>query len=256
MTSNKGRRYLIFFISLYLALIFIPLLSATEYTFKTSVKGKYSLENYKWVFHQPEFIHYILRSFWISGLSVVVTLLLLIPLQTWLHISQSPIKNVIETISLLPLIIPVVAYAIGAQIAMPLFVQDTVFELPFLYAMLSLPYTYRAIEIGLDSIPIKTLYEASLITGASRGRTIMQVIVPNSRTAILASSALGFALCLGEFTLTSLLHWDTFPTWINDISQDSVLGAVTLSVISLVIPIVVIASVAVALTKKENANAQ
>jgi len=62
---------------------------------------------------------------------------------------------------------------------------------------------------------------------------------------------LGFALCIGEFTLTSLLHWDTFPTWINDVSQDSVLQAITLSVISLILPIFVIAGFAVSFKKEK-----
>lgn len=254
VNTFTGKRILFFTTAIYFALIFIPLISATEYTFKTSVKGSYSWNNYRWVFEQSEFTHYVLRSFWIAGLSVIVSLLILIPLQTWLAISQSKWRSFVEVVSLFPLIIPVVAFAIGAQVAMPLFVQDSVLELPFLYAMLSLPYTYRAIDIGLSAIPIKTLYEASMISGATWPKTILRVILPNTRTAVLASSALGFALCIGEFTLTSLLHWDTFPTWINDVSQDSVLGAITLSVISLLIPIVIIALFAFLLTKGKEKN--
>ena len=126
----------------------------------------------------------------------------------------------------------------------------SVFELPFLYAMLALPYTYRAIELGLDAIPLKTLYEAARITGGDLRSTILKIVIPNIKGSILASAALGFALCIGEFTLTSLLHWDTFPTWINDVSQDSILEAITLSVISLVIPILLIAGFAFAFTRE------
>jgi putative spermidine/putrescine transport system permease protein len=42
------------------------------------------------------------------------------------------------------------------------------------------------------------------------------------------------ALSLGEFTLTSLLHWDTFTTWVTTMSQSNILGAIALSVFSLV----------------------
>lgn len=235
---------------LYLAYIFIPLTAASEYTFKTSVQGKYSLDNYRSVFAEADFIYYILRSFWLSALSVLITLLLQIPLQTWLHIKQPKLKSVIETASLLPLIIPVVAFAIGAQVALPMFVQDSVLELPFLYSMLSLPYTYRAIDIGLSAVPLRTLYEAARISGGSWSRTISAAVIPNIRDAVLASAALGFALCIGEFTLTSLLHWDTFPTWINNVSQDSVLQAITLSVISLILPIFIITGFAVSFSKE------
>jgi len=246
---NKRVLYVISF--LYLAYIFIPLTAAGEYTFKTSVQGKYSLDNYRSVFLENDFFYYVLRSFWLSALSVFITLLFQIPLQTWLHIKQSKLKSVIETASLLPLIIPVVAFAIGAQVAMPMFVQDSVLELPFLYSMLSLPYTYRAIDIGLSAVPLRTLYEAARTSGGSWSKTISAAVIPNIRGAILAAAALGFALCIGEFTLTSLLHWDTFPTWINDVSQDSVLQAITLSVISLILPIFVIAGFAVSFKKEK-----
>ena len=42
------------------------------------------------------------------------------------------------------------------------------------------------------------------------------------------------ALSLGEFTLAVILHWDTFPTWIANISQGHILAAIALSVLSLV----------------------
>lgn len=252
--KSHGKPSLVVITGLYLAFIFIPLLSATEYSFKTNIKGQYTFANYRWVFDQPEFLHYIFRSVWLSALSVLVTLAFLIPLQTWLHITQSNWRRLVETVSLLPLIIPVVTLAIGAQVAMPMWVQDSVFELPFFYSMLSLPYTYRAIDIGLNSSPIKTFYEASRVNGGSWIKTIQWIVLPNIKNSVLAASALGFALCIGEFTLTSLLHWDTFPTWINDVSQDTVLGAITLSVISLVIPIILISIFAIAITKREKTH--
>jgi putative spermidine/putrescine transport system permease protein len=45
---------------------------------------------------------------------------------------------------------------------------------------------------------------------------------------------MAMALSLGEFTLATLMHFDTFPTWISDVAQDNVLGAISLSVFSLV----------------------
>lgn len=228
----------------YFVFVFTPLLSATEYTFKNGVKSKYSLANYRWVLDQPEFAHYILRSIWLSGLTILISLLLLIPLQIWLHIDGQKFRKSIDILSLFPLIIPVVVYAIGAQIAFPMFMQDSVLELPFLYSVLALPYTYRAIDIGLSSIPLKTYSEAALVSGANWAKTIGIVILPSIRNAILAAIALCFALSVGEFTITSLLHWDTFPTWINDVSQGNVLGAITLSVISLLVPISILTIVA------------
>jgi putative spermidine/putrescine transport system permease protein len=230
--------------------VFVPMLSALEFSLKTSVKSRHSFENYLWAFRQPEFLHYIVRSGWLSALTVVISLVLLVPLITWLHISNSKIRPIVDALSLMPLIIPVVAFAIGAQVSMPMFVQDTVLEIPFLYAMIALPYTYRSLDIGMSAYPIKILTEAARSTGADWVSTIRFVVLPVIRASVLAATALCFALSLGEFTLTSLLHWDTFPTWINDISQGNVIGAIALSMLSLVIPFLALAAFSIFMPEK------
>ena len=230
--------------------VFVPMLSALEFSMKTSISSQHSFENYLWAFRQPEFAHYIFRSGWISAVTVVISLLLLVPLIAWLHITDSKLRPVIDALSLMPLIIPVVAFAIGAQVSMPMFVQDTVFEIPFLYAMIALPYTYRSLDIGMSAFPIKVLTEAARSSGANWLSTIRFVVGPVIRSSILAATALCFALSLGEFTLTSLLHWDTFPTWINDISQGNVIGAIALSMLSLVIPFLALAAFSIFMPEK------
>ena len=162
---------------------------------------------------------------------------------TWLHVSKSPVRPVIDGISLLPLVIPVVAFAVGAQISFPEFVQNTVFELPFLYFVLSLPYAYRSLDIGLNSIPLKTITEAARSSGANWIKTISTVIIPVIRSSVMATIALTFALSIGEYTLTVLLHWDTFPTWVTYVAQDNILGAIAISMMSLIIPFLILTTI-------------
>jgi putative spermidine/putrescine transport system permease protein len=59
----------------------------------------------------------------------------------------------------------------------------------------------------------------------------------------MATVALTFALSLGEYTLTILLHWDTFPTWVTYVAQDNILGAIAISMMSLVIPFLFLAGI-------------
>jgi putative spermidine/putrescine transport system permease protein len=112
--------------------------------------------------------------------------------------------------------------------------------------IVSLPYTYRALDVGLSSIPLVTLVEASRASGGSMRQTLMFVIVPTIRSAVNGAIFLAVALSLGEFTLAVLLHWDTFPTWIANISQGHVLWAVSLSVMSLVGAWLIVLVVAIA----------
>ena len=220
--------------------VFIPMVSAFEYSIRTPLEGGYGWKHYLWAVSEPEFFHYIFRSMWLAAVTVLITVLVLVPTLTWLHVSKSVIRPYIDGLSLLPLVIPVVAFAVGAQIAFPEFVQDTVLELPFLYFVLALPYAYRSLDIGLNSIPLKTITEAARSAGANWLRTITSVIVPVIRGSVMATIALTFALSLGEYTLTVLLHWDTFPTWVTFVAQDNILGAIAISMMSLVIPFLIL----------------
>mgnify|MGYP003345129827 CR=1 FL=1 len=231
---------LVFTLLLLTLFFFIPMISAFEYSIRTPLKGSYGFTHYLWAIREEEFFHYIFRSGWLAGLTVLITLFILVPTMTWLHVSKSPVRPLIDGISLLPLVIPVVAFAVGAQISFPEFVQNTVLELPFLYFVLSLPYAYRSLDIGLNSIPLKTISEAARSSGASWIKTITTVIVPVIRSSVMATIALTFALSIGEYTLTVLLHWDTFPTWVTYIAQDNILGAVAISMMSLIIPFLVL----------------
>jgi putative spermidine/putrescine transport system permease protein len=220
--------------------VFIPMLSAFEFSIRTPVKGGYGWDHYLWAIREDEFFYYIIRSIWLAAVTVLITLIVLVPTMTWLQLSKSTIRPFIDGLSLLPLAIPVVAFAVGAQISFPEFVKNTVLELPFLYFVLALPYAYRTLDIGLNSIPLKTLTEAARSAGANWWRTIITVIIPVIKTAVVGTVAITFALSIGEYTLTVLLHWDTFPTWITFVADESILGAVALSMMSLVIPFLVL----------------
>lgn len=220
--------------------VFLPMLSAFEYSIRTPLTGGYGWTHYIWAVKEEDFLYYILRSMWLAGVTVLITLFVLVPTMTWLHLSNSKVRGLIDGLSLLPLVIPVVAFAVGAQISFPEFVQNTVLELPFLYFVLALPYAYRSLDIGLNSIPLKTITEAARSAGANWLRTITSVIIPVIRGSVMATIALTFALSLGEYTLTVLLHWDTFPTWVTYVAQDNILGAIAISMMSLIIPFLIL----------------
>ena len=75
--------------------------------------------------------------------------------------------------------------------------------------ILVLPFAYRAIDASLRSIDTATLADARRSLGAGWARTILQVIVPNIRGGILSASVLAIALVLGEYTISSLLSFNT-----------------------------------------------
>ena len=231
--------------SLLAFLIFvIPLYGATVYSFKgTNGKG-HSWVNYQWLIHADGFYSNLLTSLKLAVLAGGLNLVLMVPTMVYLNLKGQKFKSLVDFLCILPLIIPVVSLAIGAQVAMPSFLQNTQYELVFFFVIIALPYTYRALDTSLQTVALKTLVEASRSLGASWTRTIIRVIVPAIRSGITGALFLTFALSIGEYTITSLLHWETFPTWTVVAAQQNILGAIAISVFSFIGAIALLSTIA------------
>ena len=212
----------------------VPLYGATVYSFKGSGGKGHSWVNYQWLLHQDGFFPSLITSLKLAVLAALLNLLLMVPTMVYLNLKGQKFKSIVDFLCILPLIIPVVSLAIGAQVAMPKYLQNTEYELVFFFVIISLPYTFRALETSLQTVALKTLVEASRSLGASWARTIILVIVPAIRSGITGAVFLTFALSIGEYTITSLLHWETFPTWTVVAGQQNILGAIAISVFSFV----------------------
>lgn len=214
--------------------VLLPLVSAGEFSLRQPATKNYGLQHYIWFTSSPDFGHYLWLSLGLALGAALVLLVLLVPTAIWLNLGGYKLRGLVEFLTLLPLVIPVVALAIGAQTSLPDFAQTNEFVLSFMYAILAMPYAYRTLDTGLKAVPLKTITEAARGLGAGWFRTIVQVVTPVVRSTVLGALFMTLALSLGEFTLTSLLHWDTFTTWVTTMSQSNILGAIALSVFSLI----------------------
>src|SRR3984885_2407137 len=131
-----------------------------------------------------------------------------------------------------PLRLPVVLIVGVLQIA-PGSLKGTPYLLGLEYVVLAMPFAYRAIDAGLRSLDLKTVVEASNSLGAGWTSTLMRVILPNLRTALLSAIVLTVALVLGEYTMASLALYQTFPVWIYVNSQTSGQVSVAASLLAL-----------------------
>ncbi len=245
MKKFSFRWPLIIFSSALSTLIFVvPLYGATVYSFKGSGGKGHSWVNYQWLIHQDGFYPALLTSLKLAVLAALFNLILMVPTMVYINLKGQKFKSIVDFLCILPLIIPVVSLAIGAQVAMPKTLQNSQYELVFFFVIIALPYTYRALDTSLQSVPLKTLVEASRSLGASWIATIMRVIVPAIRSGITGAAFLTFALSIGEYTITSLLHWETFPTWTVVTGQQNILGAIAISVFSFVSAIALLTVIA------------
>jgi putative spermidine/putrescine transport system permease protein len=74
------------------------------------------------------------------------------------------------------------------------------------------------------------LVEASNTLGGGWLKTLLLIIIPSVRAATIASVLITVALSLGEYTLATILHFQTIPTWAVNVSQENLYGSISLSI--------------------------
>jgi putative spermidine/putrescine transport system permease protein len=217
-----------------LGYLILPLVAMVEF----STRGDYgsrSLDSYAAIFSYPNIVEGIMNSLEIAVLTVFGMLLLLVPTMVWTVVRVPRMRRVVEFLCLLPLAIPAIVLVVGIA---PLYqwmgqhlgaVGASPLTLTLIDIILVLPYSYRAIDSSLRSIDTATLADAARSLGAGWPRTIFQVIVPNIRGGILSASVLAIALVLGEYTISSLLSFNTLQVVIFLLGKRDPYVAVALS---------------------------
>jgi putative spermidine/putrescine transport system permease protein len=163
---------------------------------------------------QPGFSAAFELSVRLAVVTTVITLVLMIPTAVYVHLRFPGLRRLFDGITILPIVIPPVVLIVGVLQVAPATLKGTPYLLALEYAVLAMPFAYRALDAGLRAMDLKTLVEASRSLGGRWFGSLMRVVVPNLRTAILSATVLTVALVLGEFTMASLDQYETFPAWI------------------------------------------
>ncbi len=215
-------------IALFCAAYFlVPLYATFQFSLKM-LRGQWSFEAYRVVFGDQRFLATVSYSAAASVAAILVGAAMVVPTAYWVRLKLPRLRPVIEFITLLPLIVPPIVLVFGyirmygSNSLLPLIGSDFGTDVLIVlgYVVLSLPYMYRAVDNGMSVIDIRTLTEAAESLGASRLRTILEVIFPNVRSAIVSGAFLTFSISIGEFVLASLLNRDAFGPYLVQIGQD------------------------------------
>jgi putative spermidine/putrescine transport system permease protein len=211
--------------------------------FSTRGRTGRSLAAWRAITADPELRHAVTVSLELAALTALVMLLLLVPTLAWVHLRLPHLKRVVEFLCLLPLIIPAIVLVVGIASLyswVTYFLGDSPLTLTFVYVVLVLPYAYRAVESGLSAIDLRTLSEAARSLGASWGTVLWRIVLPNIRAAVLSAALLAVALVLGEFTLASLLNFQTLQVDINLLGKRDAALSVAVSLAALLFAFVLL----------------
>ena len=190
---------------------------------------------------RPDFLGGLQLSVVFSLATVIVSMILVAPTAYLVVLRFPRLRTALDFISILPFVTPPIILTLGLRevygIHSP-FGADLVGS-PLLivagYFVLTLPYMFRAVDIALRAVDVRTLTEASESLGAGPVRTFVRVILPAIRTGLVSGALLCFTTVMGEFTFASLLGYVTFPVVLNGIYASSPRQASALVIIAFLI---------------------
>jgi len=220
----------------------LPLIATFEFSLRME-RGVYSFKAYEVVFGDPRFQQTFLYSVTVAVFTILLGVLLVVPTAYWVRLRLPQLRPFIEFVTLLPLVIPAIVIVFGyirmygSNSPLPFLASSggTNVLLVIAYAMLALPYMYRAVDTGLRTIDVRTLTEAAQILGAGWTTIIGRVILPNVLIAVLSGAFLTFAIVIGEFTIASLLNRPAFGPYLQLVGANRAYEPAALAVISFLI---------------------
>ena len=207
-----------------LLFLFVPLVSMFLFTIRHPLSGKWSLDPWIAIFTgDGSALGADLTTLW-SGLgtslalcvvTVAIMLALLVPTMVIVHIRSRRLERIIEWVATLPLTIPAIVLVV-------------------------MPFAFRALAVGLNSIDVKTLCEASRSLGSSWPRVFFRVLIPNLWQSILSASFISIAVVLGEYTVASLLGRMNLQVALYQLGQSNSQISTAMSLLALLFGVILL----------------
>jgi putative spermidine/putrescine transport system permease protein len=217
------------------SLYFVIPLAATAAFSLEGEHGSYTISAYTQILSSSAFSSAFLLSLRLAIETIVLAVVLVVPTAYWVRLRLPKLRPVMEALSFGPFVVSPVVLAVGVENVFrkaPSWFIGSPNILVVLYVVLSFPFLYRALDAGLRAIDVHTLTEAARSLGAGWALTLWRVILPNLRTAIISGALLAFAIVMGEFTIASLLLFNTFGVYIETVGMTAATGAAALALIS------------------------
>jgi putative spermidine/putrescine transport system permease protein len=153
--------------------------------------------------------------------TTILALVVVAPTAYLVELRFPRLRSTLEFVTILPFVIPPIILAVGLEtvfgINSPINLIASDWAPVLLvggYFVLTMPFTFRAIDNALRAVDIRTLTEAAYSLGAGPVHTFIKVIVPSISLGLVSAALLAFTTAMGEFTLAALLAYATFPVYL------------------------------------------
>jgi putative spermidine/putrescine transport system permease protein len=238
MKTRRLNIWALFWAVLALLYFFVPLYGTLDFSLRME-RGVISLLSYQTVLADPQFLASFRYSAIMGIISVTLSVLLFVPTVYWIYLRLPKARPVVEIITILPFIIPTIVFVFGLIRTFgrpPLQLTLTPFKTDLLitagYIVISMPYMFRAIDVGMRSIDVRTLTEAAQSLGANWFQVLFNVIFPNLRVAILSGALICFATVIGELILGDFLVRPALGPYLVLVGRDKAYEPAALAIMS------------------------
>lgn len=237
---NIWRWAIMFVVALYLL---TPLAAMLDFSTRIG-RGHRGLYAWRAIAQQPDLLSAIGTSLELALIVVIGVFILVVPTIVWVHLKLPKLRRPLELVCLLPLAFPAIVLVVGVArtyMWISIHLSESPLTLSAVYLVLILPYSYRSIAAALHAVDVHTLSEAARTLGASTGRVLFGIVMPTIRAGVMSAAVISIALVLGEYTIASLLNFQTMQVSINLIGQQDASIAVAVSLASLIFVFVLLA---------------
>jgi iron(III) transport system permease protein len=194
----------------FLVLALAPLIVVVISSFRNTLYGQfvdgYSLRNY--VGAQRDILRYVGNTFSI-GLTALAILVIVAVLVAYVTVRRrGALSGALDTMTMVPYVVPGLIIGIALVTAFsqgPLILTGTFAIMVIALAIRRLPYSVRAIAALMHQFS-PSIEEAAISLGASKLRTLLQVIVPALAPGILSGAVLSWVTIITELSTTLFLY--------------------------------------------------
>ncbi|WP_210643756.1 ABC transporter permease [Pseudomonas sp. Tri1] len=213
-------------LALYLGLLVIPLgltlvLSFNVFDYGSGINDEaYTFDHYANLLGDPYFYEIFLRTFWISGLTTLLCVLIGVPEAYVLSRMRAPWRSIFLILILTPLLISVVVRAFGWSLLLgadglvnqtlqafggsPLKLLYTPFAVVIALVHVMLPFMIIPVWTSLQKLD-PAAEQAALSLGASQFTVIRKVVLPQIMPGVLSGTLIVFGLAASSFAIPGLL---------------------------------------------------
>jgi iron(III) transport system permease protein len=208
---------------------------------------RFTLQNYHDVLHSPTFVDALKNTF-ILGISAALIVMAIGLVTAWGVLRRpSLLSRGVDQLGTLPLVVPGVVLSLAVLrvfISSPIPVYDTPWIILIALVIHYLPWGLRFNHAGLIT-QHRELEEAADVSGASRLRVFLQVLVPLMRPMLFAGGLFVFMATLRQLSLVIFLagpNLNVVSSWIWAIWNNAALPQAASAAVVVIIPVLAIAA--------------